>query len=211
MSHACRPTAAGWYTGGMSGEQDVIVRRANDTDIEFLWAMLATAVFAPGIDVDAVRSEPALSHYLDGFDLAADDATAVALIAERAGESVRGSDGVDASEPAGGSGRSPDGAGGRERIGAAWYRRFAADDPGYGFIDEDTPELTMACIPSARGIGVGGRLLDELLTIAASAGLPGISLSVAISNHAAVHLYRRRGFIVYGNPAGGSMTMVRPL
>lgn len=171
----------------MVSAQEMVVRRANAGDIEFLWEMLAAAVFAPGFDVDAVRNEPALSHYLDGFDLDADDATAVALIAEYAG------------------------AEGPERLGAAWYQRFDADDPAYGFIDDETPELTMACIPSARGIGVGGRLLDELLAVAAAAGLPGVSLSVAISNHAAVHLYRRRGFIVYGSPAGSSMTMVRPL
>lgn len=158
------------------------VRRATAADGEFLWEMLAEAVFGGGFDVAAVRREPALSHYLDDFDIGADERIEVALIAERAGEP----------------------------IGAAWYRRFTAADPGYGFVDDETPELPMACVAAARGVGVGGLLLDELLAVAAAAGLPALSLSVALANDVAVRLYERRGFVAVGAPAGGSITMVRP-
>src|SRR5512140_2107712 len=51
---------------------------------------------------------------------------------------------------------------GGHRIGAAWFRRFRAAEPGYGFVDEATPELTIAVVPSRRRHGVGKELLEEL-------------------------------------------------
>src|SRR5207237_7112705 len=39
-------------------------------------------------------------------------------------------------------------------IGAAWYRLFTAREPGCGFVDEQTPELTIAVRPSRRGSGL---------------------------------------------------------
>ena len=43
-------------------------------------------------------------------------------------------------------------------VGAAWYRLFEAEEPGYGFVDEETPELTIAIVPSRRGRGLGERV-----------------------------------------------------
>jgi len=36
---------------------------------------------------------------------------------------------------------------------AAWWRRFSAARPGYGFVAEDVPELSLAVVPEARGDG----------------------------------------------------------
>jgi GNAT superfamily N-acetyltransferase len=78
-------------------------------------------------------------------------------------------------------------------VGAAWYRLFAADRPGYGFVDERTPELTIAVVPSRRGRGFGAQLLTALLEQAREDGHSSVSLSVEKENPA-VKLYERFGF-----------------
>ena len=40
-------------------------------------------------------------------------------------------------------------------VGAAWYRLLPADDPGYGFVAADIPELTLGVASQARGRGIG--------------------------------------------------------
>ena len=44
---------------------------------------------------------------------------------------------------------------GGNRLGAAWLRLFPASAPGYGFVDEQTPELTISVVPSRRCIARG--------------------------------------------------------
>ena len=80
-------------------------------------------------------------------------------------------------------------------VGAAWYRVFSADEPGYGFVDEQTPELAIAVVPSQRGKGVGEQLLLALLERAREAGHTSLSLSVEPGNPAR-KLYERHGFRV---------------
>jgi ribosomal protein S18 acetylase RimI-like enzyme len=79
-------------------------------------------------------------------------------------------------------------------VGAAWYRLFARDRRGYGFVDERTPELAIAVVPSARGKGVGAALLEALLDRARAEGYQAISLSVDRNNAGAIGLYERHGF-----------------
>ena len=63
-------------------------------------------------------------------------------------------------------------------IGVVWLRFFTADDPGFGFVDEATPELS--------------------IWVARSKGLRRISLSVEEGNPAR-RLYERSGFAWAGS------------
>jgi GNAT superfamily N-acetyltransferase len=76
-------------------------------------------------------------------------------------------------------------------VGAAWYRLFTEREPGFGFVDERTPELTIAVVPGRRGSGLGGQLLDALLERARDEGHTAISLSAEAEN---TKLYERQGF-----------------
>ena len=78
-------------------------------------------------------------------------------------------------------------------VGAAWYRLFRAQDHSYGFVDEETPEVTIGVEPAHRGAGVGTKLLDALADVAREAGCPALSLSVEDDNPA-FKLYERVGF-----------------
>lgn len=89
------------------------------------------------------------------------------------------------------------------RIGAAFCRRFTADDPPYGFISEDIPEVGMAVLQDYRGRGVGRAMLTELLS-----RYPTMSLSVDAANLGARALYESLGFAVV-RPDGTSLTMLR--
>src|SRR2546423_3138552 len=77
--------------------------------------------------------------------------------------------------------------------GAAWYRLFPADAPGFGFMDEETPELTIAVVPSRRHEGFGRQLLEGVLEHARSEGYDRVSLS---AENEQTGLYERYGFHV---------------
>jgi ribosomal protein S18 acetylase RimI-like enzyme len=95
-------------------------------------------------------------------------------------------------------------------VGAAWYRVFPAAEPGYGYVDERTPELAIAVVPSKRGHGIGDALLRALLEKARQAGYPSLSLSVDSQNAGAIRLYERHGFERTADD-GDSLTMVARL
>jgi hypothetical protein len=96
------------------------------------------------------------------------------------------------------------------RIGAAWCRLFTSAEPGYGFIDEATPELSIGVVEGDRGRGVGDALLAALLERVAAEGGAAVSLSVEPGNARAVRLYERHGFVALAG-AGGALTMRRDL
>lgn len=95
-------------------------------------------------------------------------------------------------------------------IGAAWYRLMPENDPGYGFVAADIPELGIALSPAARGGGVGTLLMEHLIAQARVDGYRGLSLSVDPRN-AALRLYERLGFTYVGADEGGSWTMLLKL
>jgi len=39
---------------------------------------------------------------------------------------------------------------------------MTSEEPGYGFVDDDTSEVALAVVPDYCGRGVGGALLREL-------------------------------------------------
>lgn len=80
------------------------------------------------------------------------------------------------------------------RIGAAWYRLLTADQPGYGYVDDDTPEVAIGIGRRWRGRGVGTALMHSLLDLAREEGRHTLCLSVSMANPAAVRLYRSVGF-----------------
>jgi ribosomal protein S18 acetylase RimI-like enzyme len=102
---------------------------------------------------------------------------------------------------------------GAEPLGAAWWRYFQADAPGYGFVDEATPEVSAAVLPGHRGRGIGTALLGALEREARDRGIDRLSLSVERDNPA-VALYERLGFRSL-DCRGNALTMVieleRPL
>lgn len=93
--------------------------------------------------------------------------------------------------------------------GAAWYRLFTSDAPGYGFVDERTPELGIAVVAGRRGGGIGEGLLAGLCDTARAAGHAALSLSHDLRNPAR-RLYERAGFVEVRR-AGGSAVMLRRL
>jgi GNAT superfamily N-acetyltransferase len=80
---------------------------------------------------------------------------------------------------------------GPNAYGAAWYRLFPASAPGFGFVDEETPEVTIAVVPSQRGGGTGGELLEALLERARAEGFAQISLSAEPGQ---TGFYEKHGF-----------------
>jgi GNAT superfamily N-acetyltransferase len=91
--------------------------------------------------------------------------------------------------------------------GAAWYRVFTAEEPGFGFVDEQTPELTIAVVPSHRGKGAGKELLEALLERARADGYEAVSLSTDRDQAA---WYERFGFETVGETPH-AVTMVKRL
>ncbi len=90
-----------------------------------------------------------------------------------------------------------------QKVGAVWSRYFTEQDPGYGFVSAQTPEIGIGVVEGRRGEGIGRALLNAL--IAASNG--DLSLSVEDGNPAE-ELYRKQGFVPVGR-VGNSTTMLQ--
>ncbi|MDD1622485.1 MAG: GNAT family N-acetyltransferase [Methylococcaceae bacterium] len=79
-------------------------------------------------------------------------------------------------------------------VGAAWCRLFRKETPGWGWIDEEIPEISVAVLPEFRQKGIGTSLLTRLLEIAGQ-NYKAVSLAVRSTNPA-FRLYLRLGFRV---------------
>lgn len=159
------------------------VRAARPDDGPFLAEMLVAAAFwradGPAGSVAEVMGRPEFAHYIAGWPRPGD----LGVVE------------VDAATG--------------EPIGAAWLRYLGSADPGYGYVDDVTPELTIGVTRAARRRGTGGRLIAALMDAAREQGIGAISLSVEPDNYA-MRLYERHGFRAVG-VNGGSATMICPL
>ena len=96
-------------------------------------------------------------------------------------------------------------------VGAIWIRLLNCENAGYGFVDDDTPELGMAIMLEHRGQGIGKRLLLEMIEFARSIGYSALSLSVDPHNKPALQMYEKSGFKKIYEDDGGSWTMKKDL
>src|SRR6185437_13747329 len=96
---------------------------------------------------------------------------------------------------------------GGHRIGAGWFRLFREAAPGYGFVDAQTPELTIVVLPSRQGQGIGQLLLAGLVERAQADAYRGLSVSVEKS-HPEVAVYEAAGFEQVAE-SGHALTMRR--
>lgn len=90
-------------------------------------------------------------------------------------------------------------------VGALWLRLAQEDCRGYGYVDSNTPELSMALLPDYRGKGIGTQLFERLFSSPCIHYR--VSLSVSDKNPAR-RLYERVGFKTIGQN-GDSLTMIR--
>jgi ribosomal protein S18 acetylase RimI-like enzyme len=150
-------------------------------DQSFLWEMLYQAIYVPdGLAPPPreVLERPELAHYVRDWGRPT-DLGLLALATET---------------------RAP--------LGAAWLRLFQQPEPGYGYVDDATPELSIAILPASRGQGIGSALLTALLDLAATC-FPAVSLSVSPANPA-LRLYQRLGFAIQSE-THSSFTLVKNL
>jgi GNAT superfamily N-acetyltransferase len=87
-------------------------------------------------------------------------------------------------------------------VGVAWAVYLPADQPGFGFVDEEIPELSVWVHPDRRNEGIGHRLLRSMAAEARRRRISSLSLSVEAGNHAR-HLYASEGYV--DQPAPGVM------
>ncbi|MCC6155796.1 MAG: GNAT family N-acetyltransferase [Candidatus Hydrogenedentes bacterium] len=141
------------------------IRPLSSEDQDFLWEIVYHAIHVPpGAEPPprSILSEPGVSKYVREWGRPGDYGFVVA------------NDGS------------------HELVGAAWLRLFTETDPGYGFVAEDIPEVSIALLPDYRKLGIGTDLMSRCIAYARSQ-FPAISLSVVESNPA-LRLYKRLGF-----------------
>ena len=78
-------------------------------------------------------------------------------------------------------------------IGIAWARLWTEGNHGFGWVDEQTPEMAIAVEANFRGQGIGARLIEASKSELRANNTRRVSLNVR-ADSPAVRLYRRLGF-----------------
>ena len=86
------------------------------------------------------------------------------------------------------------------------------EEPGFGFVNEKTPELSIAVAPLHRRKGIGQAVLRSCMVQAREEGFQALSLSVAVHNRSRM-MYQRAGFEKVGesDDSSESWTMLANL
>lgn len=172
------------------------IRPLRAEELGFLREMLYQSLYVPEGEAPPPREilyEPQIARYVTTWNIRED----LALVAEAA---------IAGDEAAASGDGSATEANSHKLIGAAWGRRFSEDEPGFGFVSEDTTELAMAVSPEYRGRGVGTALLEAFLGDLRKRGRPAVSLSVD-RRSPALRFYERAGFAEHAI-TGNSVTML---
>lgn len=171
-----------------------------DTLLPFLVLCCNWSMDRPPLDAEAVRADDHLDRYIEGWGRPGD--LGVMAVREDGGpgqSDIEASDG-DAGPSAAGPGADP------RVLGAAWIRTMG-EKPGYGWVADDIPELSIAVLPEAQGEGLGRRLMQTLLQMARLTGVTAVSLAVEETNGAR-HLYDELGFAVVGRNEGSDIMVL---
>lgn len=81
-------------------------------------------------------------------------------------------------------------------VGMVWTRII----PGYGHLDDETPEFAISVLPEVRGRGIGSRLMSAMLALLRQQGYASASLAVQKDNYA-LKMYLKAGFSIVGETA----------
>ena len=165
----------------MDDSYKYLIAEITSSDEPFLWEMLYQAIHVPAGRVAPPRqivNSPELSRYVQQWGQ----------------ENDFGLKAVSTDD--------------QQPVGAVWLRLMTGENRGYGYIDDLTPELSIAVFAEHRGKGVGTRLLNELFEAIAGKH-KAISLSVSDDNPAK-GLYQRLGFVIVSRE-GTSLTMKKNL
>lgn len=74
-------------------------------------------------------------------------------------------------------------------VGAVWVRII----PGFGSVDDSTPEFAISLLPEARGKGIGTELMRAMIRYLRVQGYEKTSLAVQKENYA-LKMYKKVGF-----------------
>jgi ribosomal protein S18 acetylase RimI-like enzyme len=142
-----------------------VIRPVEKSDEPFLWEMLYHALYVPEGSPPfpkEIVNEPEIAKYVNGWGKSGD--LGFVLIDQAS----------------------------RLPVGAVWIRLLESKNPGYGYVDDTIPELSIALLPGYRNLGLGTQLLRHMIEDAAGQ-FSGLSLSVSSENPAR-RLYERLGF-----------------
>jgi ribosomal protein S18 acetylase RimI-like enzyme len=93
-------------------------------------------------------------------------------------------------------------------VGAIWLRLLGGSQKGYGYVNDETPEVGIAIVPEYRGQGIGTHLFEQLFE-AARLFYNAIALSVSKDNPAR-KLYEHLAFEIFAEDET-SITMLKHL